>query len=67
MTKLQALCNDDANKIIEQATQEKNAIQNVNVLIDLAMVTNDTKPTPEESQTFNKAWNYPRKDSCKNG
>ena len=28
MKKLQALYNDNANKIVEQATQEKNAIEN---------------------------------------
>ena len=26
------------------------------------MVTNDTKPSPEEPQTFNKAWNHPKND-----
>ena len=47
--KIQALYNDDSNKIGEQAMQEKNAIKNLNLLINLAMVTNDTKPVPEES------------------
>ena len=66
MKKLQALYNDNANKIIEQAMQEKSAIENLNFLIE-AMVTKDIKPTPEEPQTFKEAWNHPNKDSCKNG
>ena len=49
--------NDDANKIIEQ--------ENLNFLIYLAIVTNDTKPIPEEPKTFNKAWDHPNKNSCK--
>ena len=66
MKKLQASYNDNANKIIKQAMQEKNAIENLNVLINLAMVASNTKPTPEEPQTFNEAWNNPNEDSCKN-
>ena len=58
--------NDDANKIVKQAMQEKNAIKNINFLINLAMVTNDTKPAPEEPQTFNEAWSHPNIDSGKN-
>ena len=64
--KLQASYNDDANKIVEQATKEKNAIKYLKFLINLAMVTNHTKSTSEELQTFNDAWNHPNKDSCKN-
>ena len=41
---------DDANKIIKQAAQEKSAIENFNFLIDLAMVTNDTKPVHEDPE-----------------
>ena len=48
MKKIQALHNDNANKIVEQATQEKNAMVHLNFLIDLAMVTTDAKPVPEE-------------------
>ena len=59
MKKLQALYNDHSNKIVKQATQEKNAIKNLNFSIVLAMVTNDTKPTTKEPQTFNKDWNHP--------
>ena len=29
------------------------------------MVTNNTKPAPEEPQTFNEAWNHPNIDSHK--
>ena len=41
--------------------------QKFKLLISLAMVTIATKPTPEETQMFNEAWNYLNKDSCKNG
>ena len=34
MKKLQTLYNDDANKIAEQATNEKSAFENLNFLID---------------------------------
>ena len=65
MKRLQTLYNDDANKITKQATKEKSAIENLNSLINLAMVTNDTKPVPGEPQIVNKAWNHPNKDSQK--
>ena len=42
MKKLQALYNKDANKIIKEAAQDKHAIENLNFLINLAMVTSDT-------------------------
>ena len=61
MKKLQALYNDDANKIIEEAMQDK-AIENSNFL-DLAMVRTDTMPVPEEPTTFAKAWNHPNSNS----
>ena len=63
MKKLQALYNEDANKIIEEVTQEKNAIANLNFLINLVMVTSDTKPVLEEPMTFAKAWNHPNAHS----
>ena len=50
-------------KIVKQAIQEKSTIENLNFLIDLAMVTTDTKPLPEEPKTFTKAWNYPNATS----
>ena len=59
LKKFQASYNEDANKIIKEATQDKNAIENLIFLIDLAMVTSDTKPVPEELTTFAKAWNHP--------
>ena len=59
MKKLKALYNEDANKIIKEATPDKIAIKNLNFLIHLAMVTLDTKPVPEEPTTFAKAWNHP--------
>ena len=55
--------NDDAKKIVKQATQEKSAIKKLNFLINLAMVTTDTKPVPEEPNTFTKAWNHPSANS----
>ena len=39
--------------------------QKLNFLINLVMVTNDTKPIPEEPKTFNKAWDHPNENSCK--
>ena len=64
MKKLQASYNKDANKIIKQATKEKSATKNLNILINLAMVTSDTKPVPEEPMTFNEAWDHPNTNSC---
>ena len=65
MKKLQALYNDDANKIVKQAVKEISAIENFNFLINLAIMTNYTKPAPEESQIFNEAWDHPNKSYCK--
>ena len=56
MKKLQALYNDNANKIVKQATNVKSAIKNLNFLIDLSMVTTDTKCVPEEPKSFTQAW-----------
>ena len=63
MKKLQALYNVNVNKIVKQGTKEKSAIENLNFLIDLAMVTTDTKPVTEEPKTFVKAWNHPNANS----
>ena len=63
MKKLQALYNEDANKIIEEVTQDK-AIKNLNFLITSAMVTIDTIPVPGKPTTFAKAWNHPNANSC---
>ena len=41
---------------------QKSAIKNLNFLLDLAMVSNDTKPVPEEPKTFNEGWNQPNKN-----
>ena len=62
MKKLQASYNDNANKIIEQATK-KGAIKELNFLINLSMVNTDTKLVPEEPKTFAKAWNHPNANS----
>ena len=64
MKKLQASYNNDANKIVEQASQEKNVIKNLNCLINLDMVTNNTKPEPDEPKTFTKTSNHPNANSC---
>ena len=45
--------------------QEQYMIENLNFLVDLAMVSNDTRPTLKYLQMFNKAWNLPNEDSCK--
>ena len=62
MKKLQASYNDDSNTIIKEATQDE-AIENLNFLVDLAMMTTDTMPAPEEPATFNEAWNHPNANS----
>ena len=63
MKKLQPSYNDDANKIIKQATNEKSAIENLNFFIDLSLVITDTEPIPEEPNIFTKAWNHPNPNS----
>ena len=65
MKKFQALYNNNANNIIKWAMKEKSAMENLNFLIDLIMVTNDTKSVPEEHKTFNKAWDHPNENSHK--
>ena len=62
MRKLQASYIDDTNKVIKEATQDK-AIENLKFLVDLAVVTTDTMPAPEEPATFNEAWNHPNANS----
>ena len=67
MKKLQGLYNDNANKIVKQAKNEKSAIKNLNVLIDLSMVTTDIKCVPEETKIFTEPWNHLNPNSCQNG
>ena len=62
MKKLQASYNDNADKIIKDATHVK-VSKNLNFLIDLAMVTTDSVAVPEEPASFNKAWNHPNATS----
>ena len=64
MKKLQASYKDDANKTVKQAT-EKSSIENLNFLIDLAIVFSDIKPNNDEPQTFNNGWNYPNHESSR--
>ena len=54
MKKFQASYNDDVEKIINEATQDKVA-ENSNFLIDLAMITTDTMLVPVEPTSFNQA------------
>ena len=63
MKKLQDAYNDNVNKIVKEAAQEKSTNKNFNFLIDLAMVARNTKPTEDKPQTFNKAWNHPNEES----
>ena len=58
MKKLQASYKEDVNKIIQKAIQDK-AIKNLSFLINLAMVTTDTMPVPEEPTTFAKVGTIP--------
>ena len=60
---LQALYSNDTNEIVVQASEEKSTNENLNFLIDLAMVASDTKPSLDKPQMFNKAWNHPNKES----
>ena len=46
------------NKIMKEAMQVKFS-KNLNFLIGLAMVTTNTMLVPEESVSFNEAWNHP--------
>ena len=46
MKKMQALYNDNANKIVKHAT--KNVLKNINFLIGLTVVSSNTKPNLEE-------------------
>ena len=62
MKKLQALYNNDTNKIIKEAMQVK-VSKNLNFLIDLAMVITNTMQVPEELVSFNEAWNHPNTTS----
>ena len=64
MKKLKALYNNNANKNVKQATQEKSVVKNLNFLINLAMATNDTTPVLEEPKTFSKASDHPNANSC---
>ena len=59
MKKLQASYNNNANKIVKQAAQEKNTNKNSIFLIDLAIVASDNKPSLDEPQMFKDAWNHP--------
>ena len=56
--KLQAFYNGNADKIVKDTTQVK-VSENLNFLIELAMVTTKTMLVPEEPASFNKACNHP--------
>ena len=58
MKKIQASYNDDDNKILEEGTHVKTT-ENLNFLIDLAMITTESVSVPEETTSFNEAWNHP--------
>ena len=66
MKKLQALHNEDDNKIVKEVAQEKASKENSNFLIDLAtiaMVAEYTEPTKDDLQIFIKACNHPNPES----
>ena len=58
LKKLQASYNNDANKIIEEGTNIKST-KNLNFLIDLAIITTESSPVPDEPASFNEALNHP--------
>ena len=60
MKNLQASYDLDANKIVEQSTQERRAKESLKFL---AMVAEGTKSTENKPQTFKKAWNHPYLES----
>ena len=61
-------CHQKYNLINCQSSYAREKYQEkLSFLIDLVMVPNDTKSTPEEVQTFNEAWNHPNEDSPKKG
>ena len=62
--KLKALFNNNDNKIVAQALQEKMPSK-LKLPNYLAMLTNYTKPAPEEPHILNKAWNHLNEDSQK--
>ena len=53
MKKLHALYNNYANNIVKEAAQE-----NFRFFIDLAMIVGDSRPTEDEPQIFNEAWDH---------
>ena len=63
MKELQALNNNDSNKIVLEAAQEKSANEILNFLIDITMVASNTKSTKDEPYMFNEAWNHPHDES----
>ena len=63
MIKLQALYNNNANKIVKEAAQGKNVKENLNFLINLAMIAVVTQPIEDEPQAFKKAQSHPNPES----
>ena len=63
MKKQTAFYNGDANKIVKQATKEKNTNNNLNFLIDLALESSNIKPSLDEPQRFNRARYHPNEES----
>ena len=66
MNNSQALYNEDANKIVEQAAQEWSAKRKFIFFLNLdtiAIIARDTKSTEDESETFNKVWNHSNLES----
>ena len=62
MKKLQLSYNEDANMIIKDATHGKIS-KDLNFLIDLAMITTESVPVPEDPASFNEAWHHPNTTS----
>ena len=60
---LQALYNDDANKMVKKTAQAKISMKICFFLIDPAMVTSDTMLSKDWLQMLNKAWSHPNAES----
>ena len=67
MKKLLASYKKHTNKTVKQTMKEKRDIENLNFLINLAMVTRDTKLLPKEPKTSTKLGIIPTQILAQNG
>ena len=65
LKKLQASYNGNTNNNVKEAIQEKSASKNLNFLINLTIVANNTKPNEDEPQMLNEVRSHPHPESCR--